>query len=147
MPNHQIATNFAHDTTAMLSCHVQNFVVLLHLDFNGNKLKFPSNEISFKFGMWWKNSFRDGFLEPLSKTIFSSTIEIWLKIQFLLIQIIIKCLLENFHLKWQPHYYGMCKTLLWSDDPELNHSKIRLPNWNKSEISSMNLVPHRLEHN
>ena len=38
---------FAHDTTAQLSCHVQNFVVIILLEFG-----WEQNEISREFELW-----------------------------------------------------------------------------------------------
>ena len=47
---HQVATNFAHATTAQLSCHVQIFVAITVLE-----LRWKWNEISIEFELRWKN--------------------------------------------------------------------------------------------
>ena len=40
---------FAHAMTAVLSCHVQNFVVI-----GSSKVEREQNKISVKFELWWK---------------------------------------------------------------------------------------------
>ena len=41
--------NFAHGTTAQLSCHVQTFVVITSAEFG-----WEQNEFSITFELWWK---------------------------------------------------------------------------------------------
>ena len=53
--SHQI---FAHATTAQLSCHVQNFVVITVLES-----RWKWNEISIEFELWWKNREWNGVQE------------------------------------------------------------------------------------
>ena len=46
----QIATIFAHDMTAPMSCHIQNFVAISVLE-----LRWELNKISFEFELRWKH--------------------------------------------------------------------------------------------
>ena len=43
--------NFAHATTAQLSCHVQKFVTISSLQF-----RHAQSEISIEFEFWWKDN-------------------------------------------------------------------------------------------
>ena len=47
--------NFAHVTTGKLSCHVQNFIVIIYI-----KLGWAQNEISIEFELRWKSCLWNG---------------------------------------------------------------------------------------
>ena len=54
--------NFAHATTAQLSCHVQNLVAIIV-----SESKWEQNEISIEFDLRWKKTFKEwapGYVYP-----------------------------------------------------------------------------------
>ena len=66
---HQIATNFAHATTAQLSCHVPNFVAITVLES-----RWEWNEISIEFELRWKNRLWNGPLLCLFNPLYAELV-------------------------------------------------------------------------